>query len=463
MPTRRLPLLATALLALHLGLARAGERPVIELPVGESRDLWAETLAIAGLVAEVHGDGPWVSVLVEGGTWRMVATDAGGTRREVVVPAPGSESAREDVAILAASLLRPVNMESAGLKPTAAQPVGMVAPPVSPALVAASVVPTRPPRMRPAADANSTSAAGPGLVGPPPAVTGVAPVLPLVPSPNVLPLDTPITAVVPPTAGSGRSAAPSTTPARAPFETRPATRTAVDAGVPIIPPGPGTDVVTGNDEAPLPGAPVVERASSAVPPQTPGEVAPRPVGTGGVRQTVPPPLVTLDVGGAVSVRGDAAASGVVLLAVGTRWRQAGLRIRGSWTGPAALVSQGGAVAVGSTGGAILLDVRPVRNVAWEFTAQLGVASVAIGNVNGTAITDPIFAPTGGLGMALWIPLAGPVSFAPAIRVEYCGRTIILRRFGEADVALAPVYVAVGATFRAEIGKNTTSPAIRRGP
>lgn len=73
----------------------------ITLPPGESPELWREALGFAELEAADPGD---ISVRVTGELWTLMVEDTRG-RRELVVPAPTSARAREETAVLAASLV----------------------------------------------------------------------------------------------------------------------------------------------------------------------------------------------------------------------------------------------------------------------------------------------------------------------------------------------------------------------
>jgi hypothetical protein len=77
-------------------LAHAG----LVLPPGESPEAWASAIAMARV------DAGTVRVEVVGERWRLVADGPAGVR-EAIVAAPTTARAREDVALLAASLLKP--------------------------------------------------------------------------------------------------------------------------------------------------------------------------------------------------------------------------------------------------------------------------------------------------------------------------------------------------------------------
>lgn len=426
------------LVALRTANVQAAELPVIELPPGESRDAWAETLAIAGLLAEVHGEGPWISVRVEGSTWRLVATDASGARREVVVNAPKIESDREDVAILAASLLRPVNMAAALSKRPAVPlpapiPLPVAVVPLPPVVVAGEV-------RRP------------------------APVVPVdVPT---QPAEVP----APPTALLVASAGVATAPAE--VQTVPAELPVVAADVSVVP----TEVSSKPAEVPVPKAVPVATLTAAAPaelkplPIPPVEEVAAPAATPEsvttLEVTPKPPLsplwATLDIGGAVAVRSDAAAAADFSLGAGISWERVGLRAVGTWIAPAPLLSQGGRVTTGALVALAALDVRPLPRAGWQVSAGVGLASVSILRFDGESLAGPIFAPAGSVETGWWLPVGTRFSVEPLLRLGYLGRSIVLRRDDSPDVELSPFTVSVGATFRADIGENATQNVIRKG-
>jgi len=86
-------------LLLLLGVARAGS-PSVALPAGEDPAAWTIPIRLAGLTLASAGEDADIRFVQGEGGWNLVV--AGQTR--VHVASPGSASAREDVAQLAASL-----------------------------------------------------------------------------------------------------------------------------------------------------------------------------------------------------------------------------------------------------------------------------------------------------------------------------------------------------------------------
>lgn len=178
---RSLAAFACALLALVLlGTAARAATPV-QLPPGEPVEPWRAPLALAGLTP---GSGrPGVEILVSGDRWVIIAWDASGVARAAELSRPNSASAREDLAWLAASLLR------GGAAPKVAQPLPMPAPvplpttpaPPPPAPAAA------PPKPKALAEEPTTAEAPPP---PPPPSPAPAPAVPE-PSPALSPALTP--------------------------------------------------------------------------------------------------------------------------------------------------------------------------------------------------------------------------------------------------------------------------------
>ncbi len=125
-----------------LANALAAAPVVIELPPREPLEEWAESLALAGLVAGVRGSGAYVEVLDQGTVWLIRVHDGAGHTREAAVREPVRAAEREDVAILAASLMRTI---SSGGAPAPRPPVEAPPPIVPPPVVAPPVVVSRPP------------------------------------------------------------------------------------------------------------------------------------------------------------------------------------------------------------------------------------------------------------------------------------------------------------------------------
>ena len=110
---------------------------VIQLPPDQPIEEWEECLALAGLTSGSGGAAPWMEVVDRGDTWTLRVRGSGSPARELTVPEPKAPNAREDVAILSASLLRPL----VGAAKAAAPP-----PPPAPAALAipTEVVPPPP-------------------------------------------------------------------------------------------------------------------------------------------------------------------------------------------------------------------------------------------------------------------------------------------------------------------------------
>lgn len=100
----------------------------MQLPPGEDPSQWLKPLSLAGLAPGGPGGGAWVELRDEGSRWRLRVQDSAGLVRETTVAEPGSPQAREDVAWLAASLLKPASTSSRtlpvapGLPPPPAPP-----------------------------------------------------------------------------------------------------------------------------------------------------------------------------------------------------------------------------------------------------------------------------------------------------------------------------------------------------
>lgn len=168
--------LALALLfALALGRAAWGApSAVLSLPPGEPASEWTEAASLGGFRLGLESTGDRVQITVDGARWRIHVVDADGVVHDVVVTAPGSSQAREDLVWLARSLLTPVAhggwatvaapslgaLSSAPAPgpapPLSPQPLGPSAPPAEPAAITAS-----PPA--PAVDVPPAPVAGVGL------------------------------------------------------------------------------------------------------------------------------------------------------------------------------------------------------------------------------------------------------------------------------------------------------------
>lgn len=143
------------LLLVAPGLARAAVGVPVRLPAHERAADWQEALTIAGLTVGVPGDGAWVDVSVGPTSWTVRVRDLDGVVHVTPVAPPVSEQDREDLAMLAASLLQPVAVPTS-LKAAAKEAAATAAPP-----------PVKPPS-RPA-----TTPAAAALPGPPSAEVSV--------------------------------------------------------------------------------------------------------------------------------------------------------------------------------------------------------------------------------------------------------------------------------------------------
>lgn len=163
---------------LAFALAQASAAVPVRLPAGESVEAWAEAIALAGLSVGTPGEGPWVEILASGGQWIVRVEDRDGVMREAPVPAPRTAQDREDVALLAASMLQPMRV-SAPAKPAPtptpaptparAKPVvEQTAPSPAPAPVPAATGPVWPPS-EPVAPTAAPAASEPVMEAPPPA------------------------------------------------------------------------------------------------------------------------------------------------------------------------------------------------------------------------------------------------------------------------------------------------------
>lgn len=186
----------------------------LRLPPGAVAAEWTEALALAGLAQGNGGEGAWIELIDRGATWTVRAHREGGGVVEETLPAPRTPGAREDVALLCASLLRPLGalarpeppvvappavvVPAPALRPPAAQPPPRPAGPAAGALSPATVAPL------PVAPASpSTPAAAPPIApAPAPAPEAPPPPPPTVAPPPPAPLAEAVTVVPPPPATS---------------------------------------------------------------------------------------------------------------------------------------------------------------------------------------------------------------------------------------------------------------------
>lgn len=161
-----------SLLLVLLAVARAATP--VALPPGEPTAPWVEPFALADLVAGAPGAGAGVVILEENGRWLVKVKDAAGLERVTHVAPPSTATAREDVAWLIASLLRPVGVRGAPVAPPTALPRPVVPPPVA-VERPVSTPSGRAPSGDRAAPARGASGASETLPEPEPAVVEVDP------------------------------------------------------------------------------------------------------------------------------------------------------------------------------------------------------------------------------------------------------------------------------------------------
>ncbi|MDP2306548.1 MAG: hypothetical protein Q8P18_11045 [Pseudomonadota bacterium] len=122
----------TLALLLHLLAAHAAAAVPVRLPAQERVADWQEALTIAGLAVGVPGEGPWVDVSAGPTAWTVRVRDLDGVVHVTPVAPPLSEQDREDVAMLAASLLQPVAVPSPVKAPVKVMAPVRTPPPVVP-------------------------------------------------------------------------------------------------------------------------------------------------------------------------------------------------------------------------------------------------------------------------------------------------------------------------------------------
>lgn len=248
------------LLLITLAVAGSG----LELPPGEASAEWAGALALAGLPL-----GAGVHVEVDGETW-VLRTVGAGASREARIPRPTSARGREDVALLAASLLHPgpaVQMPAleAGAPSRvvatagAGGPARAAPPPVAATVERGSASASAAPPASPRASTPSTPPAAPA----PPR----APAPPAAVPPGAPPAEPAVAALVPPSSPAARPALAPTAPATtvppvpsAPVSSAPASSAPVSSA-PVSSP-------------PVPSVPLLGEAFGAPPPPSSGSPVP---------------------------------------------------------------------------------------------------------------------------------------------------------------------------------------------
>ncbi len=128
---------------LLLLLAAAQAAVPVRLPAQERVADWQEALTIAGLAVGVPGEGPWVDVTGGATSWTVRVRDLDGIVHVTPVAPPKTEQDREDLAMLAASLLQPIAVPPP--VKVAVTPPPPVRPRVTPPPAPVVVVPPPPP------------------------------------------------------------------------------------------------------------------------------------------------------------------------------------------------------------------------------------------------------------------------------------------------------------------------------
>ncbi len=98
------------MVVLLAGRALGGAEPTISLPADSAPEAWRDPLALAGLALATTGSSADVSVRATAGAWVIEVAGPEGAARSLRLAAPGDEAAREDLAVIAASLLEEVRL-----------------------------------------------------------------------------------------------------------------------------------------------------------------------------------------------------------------------------------------------------------------------------------------------------------------------------------------------------------------
>ena len=328
-----------------LATAAAGTPLIVELPPDQPAAEWAECLALAGLVSGKRGESPWVEIIDGGDTWTVRAHGPGQPVRELTVAEPRVPNAREDVAILAASLLRPM---------TSARPAT------------------------------------------PPAPTPEAP--PEVPA-----------------------------PAPKPAATRPRPATAV---VVIAAPPPPEEPPAAPEPPAEPVAPVVEAPPATSPPGT-----------------RPPSRLEIGAGAAVGVRADALPSPVLTGELRERFGAFAVGVAAQGALAARLPDLTAAPTVGTVGGSVLGEWRPVIGAGLELGVELGATWFFFDDEEGNALHEPVPRPRVAARVGWSSPALGHFEVAPYVRGAWMPGALELKSERDGDRELAPWVVDVGTMIR----------------
>ena len=384
----------------------------INLPAGELPGDWAECLAIAGLVASSSTSGPRVEVVDEGERWRLRAQDGRGSTREVVVTRPRTAAAREDVAFLAASLVRPMAQHAgaAAALPAAPAPVTKSSAPPAPA---ARPPPDPPPPAAPSATVS-------------PVPTAAAPVPALA---AAVALPSPVAATSP------AAALPPTAPVTSPPV--PVTSPVAPAPVAVVPPTVTPSAVVAAPSDPLtPVASAVDVVEIAPPPATP-EPAPAAWWFG------------LGAAGSASVRLDS----VLGPALGGRFEAGrgdfGAAVQASWAAPAVVSALQAAPSVAETtisGGGTWQPGQATVGL------RAGVALLAVTDASGDARGDLVAAPVVEAEGGWRLHPGGALAVEPFVALGVVTRKVSLLTVAEGKSPLDPWRIHAGVAFYFFAGK-----------
>ena len=118
---------------MHLALLALVQAAVpLALPEGEDPAAWRSAAELAGLELGPAGEGPWARLEPGGSGWVLVVEDRSGALRRVEVEAAATGAEREELALLASSLLTPLPVGTPPARPPtpATRPAAVVVEPV---------------------------------------------------------------------------------------------------------------------------------------------------------------------------------------------------------------------------------------------------------------------------------------------------------------------------------------------